>query len=136
MSYQSDMNTSKRLILNEITNFLDKISDKKSIDKNDIDEFYLTINSHGMVMDAEIKILAPMAELTESYYITLYNLSDENEMATKNLATQPINDLKSGYVIQVRVFEISISPARRMMYTTMGYDNGGYDQTMASYIGR
>lgn len=136
LSYQSERNLSMMNILNEITLFLDKTTDKRSINQSDLDDFYLAINSYGMMMDADIVIYAPVAEATTSYYIAAYNLNDINDPVTKDLVEKPLEDIKPGYKLQVRVYEVSISPARRMMYNTMGYDPGGYEQTMAAYIGR
>jgi len=136
--YQNDLATGKRLILNDIENFLDKISDKKSISQFDLDDFYIKLNSHGLVIDADVRILRAIPEALETTYICVYNLGDPKEISTiqlENGEMDALDDLVPGDIIQVDVKEITTSSARKIGFFIMGYDSGNYRQSMACYIG-
>lgn len=136
--YQSDLANNKRLVLNELENFLDKIADKKSISQFDLDDFYMKVNSHGLVLDANVRVYRAIPEATEVTYVCVYNLGDTNELTTAQLADGVIaslDDMVPGDIIQVTLKELTTSPARKIGYYLMGYDTGAYHQTMSCYIG-
>lgn len=76
----------KRSVLNEITNFLDKVSDNGRINDVDVSNYYLALNSYGVAMDAhierQIKVVNPdgaggtYATYVVSDDITQYNQGD------------------------------------------------------------
>lgn len=139
LSYQSDAATDKRLLLNELSNFCDKIADKKSISQDDLNEFYIAVNSYGMTIDAEVKIYRAVPELENAHFILTYNLADEKEQVTKRLRTEKgfvLNDIITGDIVQVTIFEIVPSPARRMLYNAIGFGGEEYKQTLAVYVGK
>ena len=62
MVFTSQTMTSQRLILNEATEFLDRVSDKAYLTSSDMDEIYMELNSHGMLLDVDVErlIYAPI----------------------------------------------------------------------------
>ena len=130
-SYLSDELTSKRMILNEVTKFLDKVTDQASISGSDLDDFYLAINSYGMVLDAKIEryMQTPAVGLdgkTENIYFMANDFRD--------LGPNDVVNFVPSDVIQVSVEEVAVSPGRRLMYYILRVDTGRYELTMAAAV--
>ena len=123
-SYLSDEMTSKRLILNDVTTFLDKVTDQAVITDDDLNDFYLALNSHGMVLDA-----------TVTRYIATPYVGVDGKAESGYFIVDDIKELNSGDIIKVSVEEIAISPGRRLMYYVLKVDTGKYRLDMAASVG-
>ena len=136
MVYTSQMMTSQRLMLNEASEFLDKVADKAYLTASDVDEIYMKINSHGMIMDVEVEryVYAPLNK--DDAIISNYTKVDSTENmgveingATKNEIQFNKNDL-----VKIKVKEISMSAARRYLFRMIGVDTGTFQFTLASPV--
>ncbi len=56
-------NGKPKTAVNEVTSFLDVVTDKKSITNDDMNEFYMKVASYGMVLDVQINRLVKTATL-------------------------------------------------------------------------
>lgn len=147
-TFLSSKLTDERLILNEVTEFLDKTSDKASMNEYDIDELYLKLNSHGMLLDVEVErlIYAPTTNadgvLIENYIKadTITDVIRENEQkainAGKPKSEREVAEIKfnSNDSIRVRVREIGTSTGRRILYNILKIDTGRFELTMAATV--
>ena len=132
-SYLSDELTSQRMILNEVTEFLDKITDQATVSQSDLDDFYLAINSYGIVLDAKVE-----------RYMQTPSIGVDGNMENIYFMANDFSDLKSdeqmqlfvGDVIKVTVEEVSVSPGRRLMYYVLKVDSGKYNLSMSATVGR
>lgn len=97
--------TMKRAILNEMTNFVDKVTDSGQISDAMLSDFYLGCASHGAVVDVSvqryIKIVNP--DGSGGTYIT-YVLSDE------------IAKWNKSDIVKVKVEAIGYTGAQRLMW--------------------
>ena len=132
-SYLSDELTSQRMILNEVTEFLDKITDQASINQSDLDDFYLAINSYGIVLDAKVEryMQTPSIDANGNMKNIYFMADDFSDMDINK-------DVKlfAGDVIKVTVEEIAVSPGRRLMYFVLKVDRGKYNLSMAATVSR
>jgi hypothetical protein len=132
-SYLSDELTSQRMILNEVTEFLDKITDQATVSQSDLDDFYLAINSYGIVLDAKVE-----------RYMQTPSIGVDGNMENIYFMANDFSDLKSdeqmqlfaGDVIKVTVEEVSVSPGRRLMYYVLKVDSGKYNLSMSATVSR
>lgn len=72
-SYVSNESSAKRLIINEVEQFLDEVKDKGAVDMDNLNELYEKLNSHGMNLDVKVTKLKRVVE-----YDSLYNKIKEN----------------------------------------------------------
>lgn len=126
----SDMQA-RRLILNEATQFLDKVTDKGLITEDDLNQFYLSINSHGKIMDAYVKRLIRVAIMPEGELKTVYFTQDFVDGAG---AGGDDIELNTGDVVQVAVREIGYSAVRNLVYRILGIDTGSFEFTLAGAV--
>lgn len=130
-SYLSEELTTQRLILNEVTNFLDKVTDQRYIRQADLDDFYLAINSHGKVLDARV-------EQYKSDDLTDITSGDARSKAVYYIADDFKNiekkTLDKGDIIKVTVEEVAISAGRRLIYFILRIDEGRYRLTMSASV--
>lgn len=147
-TFLSSQLTDQRLILNEVTEFLDKTSDKAAMNEYDIDKLYMKLNSHGMLLDVEVErlIYAPTTNadgvLIENYIKadTITDIIRQNEQkavnAGKNKKDREVAEIRfnSNDSIRVRVREIGTSTSRRVLYTILKIDTGPYELTMSATV--
>lgn len=122
-SYSVSEMENRRLLLNEVSQFLDKVTDKGEITEDDITEFNLQISSHGMVIKAVIKRLVRTSVVTP-----------DGNIRTSYIAVDDIYTLNQRDVVQVRLEEISVSAYRKLLYTFLRVDEGPYTLEMAQAV--
>ena len=125
LSYKSDTMVSKRLMLNEVSLFLDKTADVRSITEEDVNKLYLACNSYGMSVDVSVKVLMRTAVPTDDEVKVVYNALDSMD---------DIRNLRLGDIIQVTVKEVGISVLRRLEYSLAKIDDGEFEFTLAKAV--
>ena len=91
----TSVGTSRLLVMNEMTLFLDKVADKGTITPSDLDELYNDVNAHGLVMDVDVNRMI-RASFTEDdgtlkeAYIKADRLKKESGNCD-NLTRAPVN---------------------------------------------
>jgi hypothetical protein len=113
----------RRQLLNEVTSFLDVVSDKKSITDDDLNEFYMKVSSYGMVLDVQVNRLVKTATLE----------SDGNVNVTY-MSADDINLLNQRDVVQVKLTEKSQSAYQKILSIFLGVDDENYSLTMAEMV--
>jgi hypothetical protein len=126
VSYKTNDMLGRRLILNDVTTFIDQVKDTATITEDDINKLYLDCNSHGLNVDVKIKRLIRTEITKEDVAMTTY-------FAVDNFSE--ISALNTGDVIQVHVEEVAFSTARRLTYTLLKIDEGPFEFTLAGAVG-
>jgi hypothetical protein len=112
-------------ILNDVTAFLDRVTDKGEITQDDIDEFTLTVESHGLVLDVDIDRLVKTA--------TLIDASTE-ELDITYIAADDITKLSSGNVVKVSVKEISTTRFKKLLNIFLKFNEPNFELTMSKMV--
>lgn len=128
----SQQSTAKRLIHNDTNVFLDTVKDKAFITGRDIEDFSLNINSHGMVLDVNVKVyvLASGKDINGNpipIKTIKYNDLDVLDKGETRL-------LNSGDLVTVEISEVGISSWRRLSYKILNLDTGKFTYTMAKVV--
>lgn len=136
MVFASQQATSQRLILNEATEFLDKVSDKAYLTAGDMDELYMRMNSHGMLLDVEVERLmyAPMEK--DDAVISNYTSVDSTETlgVEKNGQKKSEIAFNKNDLVRIKVKEIGMPGTRRFIYKLIGIDTGAFEFALAAPV--
>lgn len=112
-------------VLNDVTAFLDKVTDKGEITQDDIDEFTLTVEAHGLVLDVEIDRLVKTATLIDA---------TTEELDITYIAADDIRDLSSGNVVKVSVKEISTTRFKKLLNIFLKFNEPNFELTMSKMV--
>jgi hypothetical protein len=115
----------KTEILNDTCEFMDMVTDKRSITDDDLNEFYLKIASHGIVADVRVERLVRVAatDSTSSVQVhSSYVVADDSSY------------LNVGDMVRVTIEETSTTLYRRMLRVFLRFDQDGYELTMAKVV--
>lgn len=136
MVFASQQATSQRLILNEATEFLDKVADKAYLTAGDVDELYMRMNSHGMLLDVEVERLmyAPMEK--DDAVISNYTSVDSTETlgVEKNGQKKSEIAFNKNDLVRIKVKEIGMPGTRRFIYKLIGIDTGAFEFALAAPV--
>mgnify|MGYP006898198349 CR=1 FL=1 len=73
-------------LLNDVSEFLDKQTDKGGITDEDMDQFYVNVQSHGMILDVKVDRLVKTAtESGDGTIHTTYIAADDNTILNLSL---------------------------------------------------
>jgi hypothetical protein len=133
ISYMSTDMLTERLVLNDVSQFIDKVTDKFLITEHDINDLYLAVNSHGQAYDITIERYQLLEEplpdgSTKLIYIHTDDMYDlmTNEVREVELVVRDI--------VKVHVEEVSMSPAKRMLWTLLHIDKGKLEFSLAGTV--
>lgn len=136
MVFASQQATSQRLVLNEATEFLDKVSDKAYLTAGDMDELYMKMNSHGMLLDVEVERLmyAPMEK--DDAVISNYTSVDSTETLGVEKDGQKKSEIafNKNDLVRIKVKEIGMPGTRRFIYKLIGIDTGAFEFALAAPV--
>ncbi len=97
--------TIKRSILNEITNFIDKVTDTAQVTEAQQTDFYIGCSSYGAIVDVQIK-----------RYIRIVNPDGMGGTYTSYALTDNILHFNQGDIVQVEVKAIDYTGAQKLMW--------------------
>lgn len=126
MSYKTEEMLAKRLILNDVTSFIDKVKDTAIIAEDDLDKLYVDCNSHGIVINVAVKKLIRTEISKEGKIATVYYAVDSLE---------GFEEMHPGDVVKVYVTEVGISSSRRITYNILKIDEGKFKFSLAGTVG-
>lgn len=110
----------RRQILNEVTSFLDMVTDKKTISTDDLNRFYMKISSYGMVLDIKVKRLVKTA-----------TLENDGTLNVTYVSVDDISIINQRDIIQVQLREKSQSSYQKILQIFLGVEEEYYSLTMA-----
>lgn len=139
ISYMSTDMTSERLILNDVTQFIDKVTDKYTITDYDLNDLYLAVNSHGgayEVMVDRYQLYEEPAPESEGGTRILYIRQDDAEQLADDLNYPDVTsiDLNTKDVVKVRVKEVALSSGKRLFWSIMRVDKGKLEFSLAGTV--
>lgn len=112
-------------ILNDVTAFLDKVTDKGEITQDDIDEFTLKVESHGLVLDVIIDRLVKTAALVDE---------TGQELDIAYIAADDISKLSTGNIIKVTVKEISTTRFKKLLNIFLKINEPDFELTLSKMV--
>lgn len=128
ISYMTDEMTMQRLVLNEVSQFIDVVTDKGSIRKEDLDDLYLGVNSCGGTFNVDVKRLIRVA----SEHVD----PDTGNPEIQNMffSDDRLDILNTGDVVKVTVEEVGISPTKRFIWNVLRIDSGKFKFSLAGSV--
>lgn len=126
-------NVTSREVLNETSVFIDKVTDKGTLTREDLDDFYLALNSHGGVFTATISHYQLIEEPVpgESSKL-LYVANSSVEALESGMLDEVILNTKD--CIQVHVTAVTHTTGDRLIYRVLGIDRGVLDFHLAGTV--
>lgn len=139
ISYMSTDMTSERLILNDVTQFIDKVTDKYTITDYDLNDLYLAVNSHGGAYEVTVdryQLYEEPAPESEGGTRILYIRQDDAEQLADDLNFPNITsiDLNTRDVVKVKVKEVALSSGKRLFWSIMRVDKGKLEFSLAGTV--
>ncbi len=125
ISYMSTDMVTERLVLNEVTQFIDRVTDKGEITDSDINDVYLGVNSHGGVYD--VKVERYIRTATEDPL-------KADTIKTVYYNTDNIGNLNVGDVVKVHVEEVGMSNSKRLLWQLLRIDKGQFEFSLAGTV--
>jgi hypothetical protein len=113
----------RRQLLNEVTYFLDVVTDKKSVTNDDLNEFYMKVSSYGMVLDVQVNRLIKTATRESDGTVNITYIPADN-----------ISLLNQRDVVQIKLKEKSESAYQKILNIFLGIEDEHYSLTMAKMV--
>jgi len=126
ISYKIDDAVAKRTILNEVSQFIDKVKHTAIVTEEDLNKLYIACNASGLSVDVKVKRLVRA------------DINKDGKIETVHYAVDDLDgleDINYGDVIKVTVTEIGISTSRRLMYNILRIDEGKFEFSLAGTVG-
>lgn len=141
ISYMSTDMVTERLVLNEVSQFIDKVTDKGLITEYDINDLYLGVNSHGGNYDVTIEHYQLLEEpLPDGSTKLLYVKQDDIEQIVDGRYNMEETDddtsvsLNVKDVVKVHVESVSMSSGRRLFWSVLRVDRGNFEFSLAGTV--
>lgn len=139
ISYMTTDMTAERLILNDVTMFIDKVTDKYTITDYDLNDLYLAVNSHGGAYEVIVdryQLYEEPAPESEGGTRILYIRQDDAEQLADDVNYPNITsiDLNTRDVVKVRVKEVALSSGKRLFWSIMRVDKGKLEFSLAGTV--
>ncbi len=139
ISYMSTDMVTERLVLNDVSQFLDKVTDKAMITEQDLNTLYLDVNSHGQayeVIVSRYQMLeepepAPGGGESESTHMVYVRMDDMDNLVAGDIEKVELN-VKD--VVKVHIQEISMSTGKRLLWTLLRADKGKFEFSLAGTV--
>ena len=110
-------------LLNDVSEFLDKQTDKGGITDEDMDQFYVNVQSHGMILDVKVDRLVKTAtESGDGTIHTTYIAADDNTILNKH------------DILKVKITEKSSTPYKSLLNVVLRMDDNPYKLEMAKMV--
>jgi hypothetical protein len=111
-------------ILNDTCEFLDMVTDKRSITEDDLTEFGLKVASNGIVADVQVTRLVRISTSDTS----------GTDTHSSYVAVDDTDVLNVGDMVRVEINEISPDLYRRFLISFLRLDTGNYELSMAKIV--
>lgn len=139
ISYMTTDMTAERLILNDVTMFIDKVTDKYTITDYDLNDLYLAVNSHGGAYEVIVdryQLYEEPAPESEGGTRILYIRQDDAEQLADDVNYPDVTsiDLNTRDVVKVRVKEVALSSGKRLFWSIMRVDKGKLEFSLAGTV--
>lgn len=134
ISYMTSEMVTQRTALNEVSQFLDRVTDKQMITKADIDDLYLALNATGGAYNVTVKRYVPVSTpvkdgdktVVKSTYISV---DDIDNISEDNPIQLDVSD-----VVKVTVEEVVMSQANTLLWSVLKLDSGKLNFSLAGSV--
>lgn len=109
--------------LNDVSEFLDKVTDKGEITEDDLNAFYLAVESHGMTLDVRVERLVKTATLL-----------DDGTVSTAYIMADDRRSLNVGDIVKVELREMSTTPYKKLLNMFLRLETRTYGLDMAKMV--
>lgn len=139
ISYTSNDMVSQRLILNEVSQFIDRVTDKGEITAHDLDDLYMGINSQGGLYNVQVDryIIATIEsnanDLSFDRRLSTY-FRDNRDIDKLYEAEGNTAPLEIGDVVKVHVEEIGMSNGKKLLWSLLRVDKGQFKFSLAGTV--
>ena len=134
ISYMSTDMVAERLILNDVTQFIDKVTDKGLLTNYDLNDLYLAVNSHGGAYEVKVERYQLLEEpLPNGSTKLLYLKHDDVDNMMEGTVPDYIN-LNVKDVVKVHVEEVSLSTGKRLLWSVLRVDKGKFEFSLAGTV--
>jgi hypothetical protein len=124
INYSETKDTERsRNVLNEMANFINKVSDTGKLTDLELADFYLGVSSHGATMDAKVQ-----------RYVKVVNPDGSGGTYTSYTPTDSITKWNKGDMIKVTVTAIEYSGGEKLLQNILGISPAKFDNTLAGMI--
>lgn len=136
ISYLSTDMVTQRLVLNDVTLFIDKVTDKGTVNEYDLDDLYLAVNSHGSSFEVEVERYSLIEEPIPPEGATklLYIKHDDMEKLQRGEDDDGEITLNVKDVIKVHVEEVAMSSGNRLFWSVLRVDKGKFGFSLAGTV--
>ena len=133
--------TAERLVLNDVSQFIDKVTDKASITEKDLNTLYLDVNSHGHAYEVTVRRYQVLEEpipsgageeITETNLI--YVSMDDIEALINGTSETGVVELNVKDAVKVHVKEVAMSAGNRMLWTLLRIDKGTFEFSLTGTV--
>jgi hypothetical protein len=115
--------TMKRASINEVTNFINKVTDTGKISDAELADFYLGCTSHGATADIKIK-----------RYVMVVNPDGAGGTYTSYVISEDISNWNKGDVIQITFKAIDWTGAQRILFQLIKIAQSKFEFTLAGKV--
>lgn len=135
LSYASTDMVAERLILNDVTQFIDKVTDKSIVTEYDINDLYLAVNSHGNSYNVTVEKYQLFEEpLPNGTTKLVYIKHDDIEKLVDGVDPDGTVELNIKDVVKVTVRETNITPGKRLFWNILRVDKGTFHFSLAGTV--
>lgn len=128
----SNYDTGKRLIHNDTVTFLDTIQDKAYVTGQDISDFALKVNSHGLVVDIKMNAYTLAGSQDEAGNPITLKLAKYTDFDTMTASESKL--FNRGDLVTIEIQEVGVPATRRLMYNILNIDIGAFKYTMSTVV--
>lgn len=115
--------TMKRASINEVTNFINKVTDSGRTTEAELADFYLGCASHGVVADVTVK-----------RYVKIVNPDGKGGTYTSYVLSTDLSKWNRGDVIQVTFKAIDWTGAQRILWQLLKMAQPKFEFTLAGKV--
>ena len=145
ISYMSTDMITERLVLIDVSQFIDKVTNKATVSEHDLNSLYLAVNSHGQAYDVTVYKYQVLEEpkptvgevsTTKLIYVNMDELELLARGEVKDKDGQPTDfvELNPRDVIKVHVEEVSMSSGKRLFWNLLRVDKGLFEFSLAGTV--
>lgn len=135
ISYASTDMVTQRLVLNDVTQFIDKVTDKSVITEYDMDDLYLAVNSHGTAYDVTVERYQLLEEpFTDGTTKLVYMKHDDMYKLTTGQDDDGVVELNVKDVVKVHIKETNMTTSKRLFWSILKVDKGKFEFSLAGTV--
>ena len=134
ISYMTTEMVTQRTALNEVSQFIDRTTDKQMITKADVDDLYLALAATGGTYDVSVERYVPISaavnengkQVLKTTYISVEDID--------NITSDTPIQLNVSDVVKVHVKEVVMSQGKKMLWAVLRLDSGELNFSLAGSV--